>query len=172
MQPKNGKTHSLVGQIHDDLKFLAGAGWLKQIIVFLGRPQFRVLFWYRLAHYFWRKKWPLGYHFAVLRMSKFGCYIHPHALLGRRVKLAHPVGIVMGQDVVVEDDCVIYQNVTLGGNGKVPEYPTIQKGAVIYAGATILGGCTIGEGAVVGANSVVLKDIPAKAVAKGNPAKF
>ena len=38
-------------------------------------------------------------------------------------------------------------------------------------GVTILKGVTIGDGAIIGAGSVVTKDIPAKSVAVGNPAK-
>jgi acetyltransferase-like isoleucine patch superfamily enzyme len=41
----------------------------------------------------------------------------------------------------------------------------------IGANVTILKGVTIGNDAVVGAGSVVTKDIPAKAIAVGNPAK-
>jgi len=41
---------------------------------------------------------------------------------------------------------------------------------VIFANATICPGVTIGEGAVIGAGAVVTKDIPAFAVAYGNPA--
>lgn len=38
--------------------------------------------------------------------------------------------------------------------------------------ATVLPGVTIGEGAIVGANSVVTKDVPARSVVVGNPAKI
>ncbi len=41
----------------------------------------------------------------------------------------------------------------------------------IGAGAVILSGVTIGDGAVIGTNAVVTKDIPAYAIAAGNPAK-
>lgn len=41
----------------------------------------------------------------------------------------------------------------------------------IGAGAILLSGVTIGNGAVIGANAVVTKDIPAFAIAAGNPAK-
>ncbi|WP_225901172.1 acyltransferase [[Leptolyngbya] sp. PCC 7376] len=41
----------------------------------------------------------------------------------------------------------------------------------IGANVTILKGITIGDGAVIGAGSVVTKDIPAQAIAVGNPAK-
>lgn len=48
---------------------------------------------------------------------------------------------------------------------------TIKRGAFIGAGAIILPGVTIGELSVVGAGAVVTKDIPAKSVAIGSPAK-
>jgi acetyltransferase-like isoleucine patch superfamily enzyme len=38
-------------------------------------------------------------------------------------------------------------------------------------GATILSGVTIGNGAVIGAQALVTKDVPAYAIAAGNPAK-
>ena len=41
----------------------------------------------------------------------------------------------------------------------------------IGAGAIILPGVTIGEGAVVAAGSVVTKDVAARMVVAGNPAK-
>ena len=39
-------------------------------------------------------------------------------------------------------------------------------------GSLILSGVTIGHGAIIGANSVVTKDIPAYAIAAGNPVKI
>lgn len=47
----------------------------------------------------------------------------------------------------------------------------ICRGAWIGAGAIILPGVTIGEAAVIGAGSVVTKDVPARMVAVGNPAR-
>ena len=41
----------------------------------------------------------------------------------------------------------------------------------IGGGAIILGGVSIGDNAVIGAGSVVTKDIPANAIAVGNPAR-
>ena len=50
-------------------------------------------------------------------------------------------------------------------------HTTVRKGASIGSNATILCGVTVGEGAIVGAGSVVTKDVPARTVVAGNPAK-
>jgi putative colanic acid biosynthesis acetyltransferase WcaF len=46
----------------------------------------------------------------------------------------------------------------------------IRRGSWIAIGSLILPGVTIGEGAVVSAGSVVLKDVPANYLVRGNPA--
>lgn len=48
---------------------------------------------------------------------------------------------------------------------------TIEDGADIGTGAILLPGVTVGRGAQVGAGAVVTRDVPAFAVAAGNPAR-
>ena len=48
----------------------------------------------------------------------------------------------------------------------------IKKGASIGSNATILCGITVGAGAIIGAGSVVIKDVPDKAIVAGNPAEI
>ena len=48
---------------------------------------------------------------------------------------------------------------------------TIHKGAVIGCGAILIAGVEIGEGAVVAAGAVVTKDVPARSVVLGIPAR-
>jgi acetyltransferase-like isoleucine patch superfamily enzyme len=47
----------------------------------------------------------------------------------------------------------------------------LEAGSDIGAGAIILPGVTIGRGAQVGAGAVVTRDVPARAVVAGNPAR-
>lgn len=49
--------------------------------------------------------------------------------------------------------------------------PIIEEGAKIGANSTILPGLIIGKNALIGAGSVVTQNIPANAVAAGNPAR-
>lgn len=49
--------------------------------------------------------------------------------------------------------------------------PTIKRGAKIGANSTILPSVIVGENALVGAGSVVVRDVPPRAVVAGNPAK-
>ena len=68
----------------------------------------------------------------------------------------------------------IYQNITLGANGKKETghlAPQIGNHVMIGAGAVIMGKVKIGDYAIIGANSVVLSDVPNHAVVVGIPAK-
>jgi len=103
----------------------------------------------------------------------FGCYVSPCAQIGRRVRFAHPIGIVIGAGVVIGDDVVICQEVSLGSHGRASvdkSYPIIKDGVLLCAGAKIIGGITVGAGAIVGAGAVVLCDVPPRALAVGGPA--
>ena len=84
-------------------------------------------------------------------------------------------GIYIGDDVLIGHNVVI---ATLNHliephlrNGMVPRPVRIGNKVWIGSNSTILPGVTIGEGAIIGAGSVVTKDIPANAIAVGNPAR-
>ena len=97
--------------------------------------------------------------------------IHRDATIAAGVKFPHPNGVVIHQSSVVEEGCMIMQQVTLGqlatGDG-----PRLQRGVYVGAGAKLLDPITIGEGARIGANAVVLEDVPSFATAVGAPARI
>ena len=87
--------------------------------------------------------------------------------------------VTIGNYVILGPYCVIH---SANHNMEALEVPVQQQGFVelpvtigdnVWLGArvTVLPGVTIGENAVIGAGSVVTKDIPADAIAVGNPAK-
>lgn len=82
--------------------------------------------------------------------------------------LPHPNGIVIHKDAVIGPNCLIFQQVTIGTNGK--GVPHIGGHVDIGAGARIIGPITIGDHARIGANAVVTHDVPSGRTAVGVPA--
>ena len=79
--------------------------------------------------------------------------------------LPHPYGIVVHPDVVLGEDVVIMQQVSIGLQypGQAPA-PVLGERVYIGAGAKIVGTVRIGDDAVIGANAVVTRDVPAQAI--------
>lgn len=79
------------------------------------------------------------------------------------------------EDEVFVAPCVITTNDNFMGRTEqrhaLRRGPTIRRGARIGGGAVLLPGIEIGEEAFVGAGAVVLRDVPARAVVVGNPAR-
>jgi serine O-acetyltransferase len=95
------------------------------------------------------------------------------ARVGRRLRIEHFGGIIVSGDAVIGDDVVIRQGVTIGlKRAHERGAPVIGNRVDIGAGAKLLGAITIGDDAVIGANAVVIKDVPAGALAVGIPARI
>jgi len=93
--------------------------------------------------------------------------------VGRRLRIEHFGGIIVSGDAVIGDDVVIRQGVTIGLKRTHERgAPVIGNRVDIGAGAKLLGAITIGDDAVIGANAVVIKDVPAGALAVGIPARI
>lgn len=87
------------------------------------------------------------------------------------------IGIEIGENSMIGAGCLICDSdmheVPLGSGKKVTMAPIIiGKEVFIGARCIILKGVNIGDGAVIGAGSVVSKNIPAGALAAGNPAQI
>ena len=78
------------------------------------------------------------------------------------------------EDVFVAPCVVTTNDNFMGRTGRRHELtkgPTVRRGARIGGGAILCPGIEIGEEAFVGAGAVVVKDVPARAVVVGNPAR-
>jgi serine acetyltransferase len=71
--------------------------------------------------------------------------------------------------------CLLRANSTLGNvvddDGRPGPSPVVGDDVELGIGVIVIGGVTIGDGARVGAGAVVIRDVPAGAVAVGNPAR-
>ena len=139
------RDRKLIAAIHAYQRHRAGIGPLAR-----GRCA-----WAKLRHAFW----------SVLT----GSDISRDARIAASASFPHLTGVVIHQDAVVGEDCMIMQQVTLGQTAD-DGAPTVEPGAYIGAGAKVLGRVRIGRNARIGANAVVLQDVPDDATAVGVPA--
>jgi UDP-2-acetamido-3-amino-2,3-dideoxy-glucuronate N-acetyltransferase len=133
--------------------------------------------------------------FALVNL--YGCSIGDNSKIGTFVEIQKGVEIgknckisshtFICEGVTIEDDVFIGHNVTFindlyprstAADGALQTeadwkvVPTfVRKGASVGSSATILAGVTVGEGAIVGAGAVVTKDVPARTIVAGNPAR-
>ncbi|MBN1960283.1 MAG: serine O-acetyltransferase [Deltaproteobacteria bacterium] len=149
----------------------ACCGYLIPLLYFKG---FQALQAYRVANYYFvNNRKALAYHIQSRVSEVFAVDIHPGARIGKGILFDHATSVVVGETAVVDDDCSLLHEVTLGGTGKDSgdRHPKVHRGVMIGAGAKILGNIVIGEGAKIGSGSVVLKDVPPHCTVAGVPAR-
>jgi len=112
------------------------------------------------------------------------CNVCDHVFIENDVRVGDRVtiksGVQLWDGVRVADDAFIGPNATFS-NDKFPRSKKYQaetpethvgRGASIGSGAVILPGVRIGALAMIGAGAVVTRDVPAKAIVSGNPARI
>ena len=138
-------------------------------------PCFKVLIYYKIAHFFYIRKYYFIARFLSERAKrKIGIEIHPSATIDKNLFIDHGTGIVIGETTIIKDNVTIYHGVTLGGRGKDKgkRHPTIGNNVIIGCGAKILGNINIGDNVKIGANAVVLKDVKNNSTVVGIPGKI
>lgn len=94
---------------------------------------------------------------------------------GKGLKFPHPSSIIIGSGVCAGDNCVIYQNVTIGGarsgDAAKGNYPVIGSGCTLFAGCKVLGDIEVADGTTVGSNAVLLNSTEKGSTYAGVPAE-
>jgi len=129
-----------------------------RIDVAVNSPGLHAIWAYRGLHRLWQRPAgrPAARALSTVVRSVTGVEIHPGAQIGRRFFIDHGMGVVIGATAVVGDDVMLYHGVTLGGR-------SLARGTKRHP--------TVGDRVTIGANSVVVKPVPAGAVATGIPAR-
>lgn len=107
-----------------------------------------------------------------LSETLYGVELTWRSSLGRRVKIGHLGGIVIAPDVVIGDDCIIRQNVTIGAVSDGAPAPRIGSRVHIGAGAVLIGDIEIGDDVLIGPNTVVTTDVPSGARVLAPPSRI
>ncbi|MEM1157462.1 MAG: acyltransferase [Verrucomicrobiota bacterium] len=119
-------------------------------------------------------------HYTVLNAWGGRIQISENTFIGPQCTFYGHGGITIGSNCLIAGNtCIVSSNHTIPPvDKKIRDCPSILKpthiGNDVWIGfsSTILGGVHIGDGAVIGAGSVVTKNIPAAAIAVGNPARI
>jgi serine O-acetyltransferase len=102
----------------------------------------------------------------------FNADVPPSVRIGQGTLFGYQaMGTVIHESSVIGKNCLIMQQVTIGGRSHIPCVPVLGDNILVGAGAKILGNVHIGDGSVVGANAVVVHDVPARCVVAGVPAQ-
>ena len=111
-------------------------------------------------------------------ISKINYYLHnsyiPHtAVIGKGTSFGYGgIGVVIHSKSIIGDNCVIGQNVTIGGREGHGGPPVIGNNVFISTGACLIGDFIVGDNSVIGANAVVINDVKPNSVVAGVPAKI
>jgi UDP-2-acetamido-3-amino-2,3-dideoxy-glucuronate N-acetyltransferase len=116
-----------------------------------------------------------GAHIAAGSHIGLSTNVGRHSRVGERVRISDHV--VMGPRTEIGDEVFIASSVVLTavgspGDPKAPSAPPrLLRGCRIGANVTVLPGVEIGEYAVVGSAALVTRDVPARALVYGAPAR-
>ena len=121
-----------------------------------------------------RERCELGDEVVVGR----GSLVENDTTIGARTKIqanAYVTAYSLLEEDVFIAPCVVTTNDNFMGRTErrheLRKGPTLRRGARIGGGAVLLPGIEVGEEAFVGAGAVVVRDVPARAVVVGNPAR-
>jgi len=142
--------------------------------VLLTYPGLHALLIHRVAHNLWNRGLALAAR-MVSHQARFmtGVEIHPGARIADGVFIDHGMGVVIGETAVIEEGCILYKGVVLGGTTleRRVRHPHLGKNVIVGSNACVLGAIRVGDGARIGSGSVVIADVPDGATVVGVPGR-
>jgi putative colanic acid biosynthesis acetyltransferase WcaF len=172
-----------------DLSLFSSAGFDR------GAPLWKEVLWTVIRCLFFAGAWPWPSWWRAFWLRRFGAHIGRGVVIRSRGHIHIPWRLRVGDsvwigeeacllnlaDIVIEDSVCVSQRVFLctgshdyhqASFALITKPITLRRGCWVAAQAFVGPGVEIGCDAVVSAGSVVLKDVPAGGVARGNPAEL
>lgn len=130
--------------------------------------------WYRIERWFYL------HHLIILAKLVRGViyllynsFIPYTCEIGKGTKFGYKgMGVVIHSNAKIGSNCIIAQQVTIGGRSRIPKVPIIGNNVYIGCGAKVLGDVIIGDECVVGANAVVIHSVEPGTIVAGVPARI
>jgi serine O-acetyltransferase len=123
-------------------------------------------------------RWPLNVVAVLVQLAAeiaTNVELPSSAAIGAGLYIPHTGYIVVASRAVIGRHCTLTQGVTIGhgggGGNSSRDCPVVGDRVYVGPGSAIIGPVAIGSDALIGAGAVVIRSVPPRGVAVGNPAR-
>lgn len=99
-----------------------------------------------------------------------GVVAMPYVVINARAVVAD--GVILNTAAIIEHDCVVGAFAHVSPNAALAGNVTLKERVHFGIGSCAIQGVVVGAGSIIGAGSVVVREVPEKVVAYGNPVKI
>lgn len=133
----------------------------------------KVYLFYKIGNFFYKiKLTPISIVIRILMRLIFSCDISYKTKIGKGTIFPHmALGVTIHQDAIIGENCIIMQNVTIGGRSGKNKLPVLGNNVLVGANSVVIGPVKIGDNVSIGAGSIVIDDIESNSVVCCSKAK-